>query len=345
MSRSPNQSAGAEFWQDRFEAAQKAVGGVIERHLAIGPCRVRLLFAGPALLPTLLPALEPRLVPLPDGEPHLTIHLWDSASTGVAVLPGPLALPASHVSTAEPAKFVARHEPNTGITRAHWPAKRQAWWQSPDASRLHYYPRSSPLLEFLYPALRHAGMSLLHAGAVGFPEGGVLMIGPSGSGKSTSTLACLESGLGFLSEDYTALTLGQPPAACAMYSSAKVNDDTLAWLSLLDSGAARCRGTADEKNLLLLHRLRPESMVGGFPIRAAFVVGRNSGASTEILPASRGETLRALAPSTLLQLKAAGGLELAEIGQLLQGLPCHRILAGRDLTSIPRAIIRFLRPT
>jgi hypothetical protein len=345
MSGSGAIAAGADFWQDRFNGAQKAVGGIIERHLAVGPCRVRLLFAGPALLPTLLPALEPRLVPLPDGEPHLTIHLWDSASTGVAVVPHPDAPPGTRTAGTNGSVVVARHEPITREIRVLLMEKGQAWWQAPDAARLHYYTRGSPLRELLHAALKRAGMALLHAGAVGFPDGGVLMVGPGGSGKSTSTLACLESGLGFVSEDYTAMTLGVTPEACALYTSAKVNDDTLGWLPGLTSRGSRCRDSAEEKNLLFLHRIRSERMLGRCPIRAAFIVGRNSGPGTAILPASRGETLKALAPSTLIQLRTAGGLQLAELGQLLRGLSCHRLLAGSDLNTIPRSIIQFLRPS
>lgn len=344
MSGFPNPSAEAEFWQGRFEAAQKTVGGVIERHLAIGPCRVRLRFAGPALLPTLLPALESRLVSQTPGEPHLTIHLWDTASTGVEVAPDPDAPPAGRTTAVKEQKVIARQEPITGEVRALAADIGLAWWQTPDASRLHYYTRGSPLREMLHAAMKRAGMALLHAGAVGYPEGGVLMIGPGGSGKSTSTLACLDSDLGFVSEDYTAMILGESPEACALYTSAKVNDDTLEWLPGLHSRVSQRRDAAQEKNLLFLHRIRPEKMLGGCPIRAAFIVGRNSGTGTHILPASRGETLKSLAPSTLLQMRTAGASDLAQLGQLLRGLPCYRLLAGRELSTIPEAILRFLRP-
>jgi hypothetical protein len=240
---------------------------------------------------------------------------------------------------------VARHEPITREIRVLLMEKGRAWWQAPDAARLHYYTRGSPLRELLHAALKRAGMALLHAGAVGFPDGGVLMVGPGGSGKSTSTLACLESGLGFVSEDYTAMTLGGTPEACALYTSAKVNDDTLGWLPGLKSQVSRCRDATEEKNLLFLHRIRSDRLLGRCPIRAAFIVGRNAGPGTVILPASRGEALMALGPSTLIQLRTAGGLQLAELGHLLRGLSCHRLVAGSDLTTIPGSIIQFLRPS
>ena len=71
------------------EAEAKA--GTETHDLLIAGNRIRLCFAGPALAPLLLPALSHLVVPASDAAPDLTLHVWDSASTGVDICPPPVA--------------------------------------------------------------------------------------------------------------------------------------------------------------------------------------------------------------------------------------------------------------
>lgn len=331
----------SHFARNRFAAACAAAGGLVERFLAVGPCRVRLKFAGPVLLSPLLAALERRLVPALDAPEHLTIHLWDTASTGVAV-PVPTGAPVERRAMESRPEVVARHEPVTGIIRVLWPAGNEGWWQVPDAGDLHYFSRGAPLRELLHAALRRADAALLHAGAVGYPDRGVLLVGPGGSGKSTATAACLGSGLGFVSEDYTVITTDPVPSALALYSSTKLNDDSLGWISWLAPHVTNPVRGSGEKNLIQLAKACPERLLDACRLTAVLVVGRNQGTATEIRPVSRGEALRAVAASTIIQLRSAGAPELKQLAGVIQTLPCHRLLTGQDLNDIPRAINHFL---
>lgn len=71
------------------EAEAKA--GTETHDLLIAGNRIRLCFAGPALAPLLLPAISHLVVPASDAAPDLTLHVWDSASTGVDICPPPVA--------------------------------------------------------------------------------------------------------------------------------------------------------------------------------------------------------------------------------------------------------------
>ena len=94
-------------------------------------------------------------------------------------------------------------------------------------ARLGRVPRADPLVRArLAPARRRCtlplpgpGRHLLHAGAVGSPDAGVLVGGVSGSGKSTLTLACVEDGLGYGGDDYVVVTLDPEPTAHTLYTT------------------------------------------------------------------------------------------------------------------------------
>src|SRR5690349_22946983 len=64
-----------------------------------------------------------------------------------------------------------------------------------DAERMAPWEPGSPLRSLLRWVLAAHGLHLLHAAAVGTPDGrGVLLCGPGGAGKSTTALAFLAAG-------------------------------------------------------------------------------------------------------------------------------------------------------
>src|SRR4051794_27459131 len=70
-----------------FRAAASRAGATPEVTLDIAGTIVRLRFAGAAMADATVPALRPVVSPAAD-DPALTIELWDSESSGVA-LPSP----------------------------------------------------------------------------------------------------------------------------------------------------------------------------------------------------------------------------------------------------------------
>ena len=57
-------------------------------------------------------------------------------------------------------------------------------------------------------ALQLAGVPCFHANALAFSNTGCVIMGPSGIGKSTLTLACLQHGAAFMSDDISVFTRG-----------------------------------------------------------------------------------------------------------------------------------------
>ena len=87
----PADAALAAFFQAAVQAFEQAAGAVCERAYRVGAARLQLRFANQRLLPRLTPALEHLAAPPddapPSGTPALTVCVWDSASTGIAMPP------------------------------------------------------------------------------------------------------------------------------------------------------------------------------------------------------------------------------------------------------------------
>lgn len=331
------------FWRLKFDEAQRAAGGEVSCDWVTGGCRIRFQLAGPALMGSLLVGME-HLLELPsDDDVRFTVYLWDAASTGV-----PFVMDAHSPSDCMPGavrneRVVARMRPDSEVARALSERGDEAWWTVRDARNLHYSCRDVPLRELLHVALLRVGMVLIHAAAVGFEDAAVLLVGPSGSGKSTATLACMDSGLCLVSEDFTALQPGACPSASGIYSTAKLNDDALRWFPKLVPHVSNPVHLAGEKNIIYLHHACPGQLARKARLKAVMIVSRGTGIESTVVPARKGDLLRTLAASTVQLMENAGAPQdgaklLAAQASLLRQLPCFCLLVGSDLRQVGAAV-------
>ena len=305
------------------EAADRAgeASGWIEHDLEIGPRRVRLRFAGDALVPFLLDALR-AVAHAPEGEADATIAIWDTASTGVA---GPeQGWGGDEVlgRTAVKGLSGVAQDPGSGIVSTFDEETRHGVLWAPAAERIPWYDRAAPLRVLLNWALAGPSCRLVHGGAVGHDRAGALLVGPGGSGKSTLALACARAGLGYAGDDYVFVVAGAAPVAYALYASAKADERTLD----LVGGLRRAfppQGADGEKAVLRVDPVRQS-----VPLTAIVlpVVGADG---PELVRASGADALRALAPSTIFQLPPTAA-PLAPLGDLVRSLPSYRLELGPD---------------
>ena len=166
-------------------------------------------------------------------------------------------------------------------------------------------------------------------------------MGKGGSGKSTATLCCLNSPLLDAADDYGLVSSDPQPYFHSLYNSGKVNlhdMERFRWLG----GAGHCGVLDSHKALYFLHRLFPEKISAGFPLRA-IVLPRVSGtAESRITPASRAQAMLALAPSTLFQLPGAEAQKFAHLSALVKALPAYVLESGTDWAQIPRALAELV---
>jgi hypothetical protein len=315
-----------------------------------GQAEVRAVIAGQALRISVAPtAMQTLLSPLAAGSGPAangsTIELWEGTACGVS----PPELPPEALLAGRMGALDWLSSPTTagmwhdgGPVLLAWDAaERTVTGWIGDTTRLPAWQRAAPLRAPLNWVLRGPGRTLVHAAAVGRAGGGsgLLIGGPGGSGKSTTALSWLLAGGDFAGENDVLLDLDGSggPTAAPVYANAKVDATTLELMPELRAAAGPAEEELGGKAVVDLRALRPGQPTGPIPL-AAVVIPRVAGRDLpEVRPISSAAALRALAPSSLLQLpdERAG---LAVMAALVRDLPCFEI----ELSALPAANVSAL---
>lgn len=323
-----------------FDAAAARVG-TVQRDLFVAGHRVRVQFAGSALIPVIEPAFA-HLVAQSDArdEPSLTISTWDAASTGVLPLPMPPG--ALHHGDSGP----RYHGENDGIVVHAADAtlsvvdvgSRAALYYVPDADDVLWYQEASPLKDVMHAWAGWHDLQLIHAAAVGLPQGGALIAGAGGAGKSTTSLACLHAGLKYAGDDYVLVDV-ERAFVHSLYSSAKLEWENLDRRpDLLRPANSR----ANPKALAFLARDLPEGIASGFQLSALLLPRITGREETRVMPTTGARALLGLAPSTILQMPGHDQMSLGAMAELVQRIPAFRLELGTDLAAIPDVVAAVL---
>jgi hypothetical protein len=298
-------------------------------------------FAGLALEPAMLPAFAHASAPA-SGAPELEILLWDSDSTGVrGPRPpwgrGDVRARGDVCGYEDPEVSVVSDHGSGGITVFHRGRAMIVYWVA-DSRVIPWYESAAPLRAALHHWAAGANRHLVHAGAVGSGGAGVLVAGPSGSGKSTTALASLEAGLEYAGDDYVILDPGHPPVAHCLYSTAKLDAAALARLPGLAAAVSDFRRGEETKAVLSLHAYRPDLLRRSLRVDAIVLptIGRDGGPG--LRPATAAATLRALAPSSLLQLPGAGQAGMSTMAGLVRRVPAFHLELGPEIAAVPKLV-------
>jgi hypothetical protein len=345
ISHTERTSQAVEYFEsvyELFESSQQQTGAV-ERDFIIGGRRIRLNFAGTALLP-LTRALE-HLAADNDATPDLTICLWDSESTGQAMVQRPWQeddfLARGVIQGYNTERIYTAFQHGSGAVNVLDVERNLAVFWAPD-SRLPYWEYGSPLRSILHWWLLSRGLQLVHAAAVGNANGGVLIGGKGGSGKSTTALTCLDSNLSYVGDDYTLLALDSGPVVHSLYNSAKLNSDHVQRFPTLLPKIANPERLAEEKALLFVNEHYPSKVANQLPVRAMLVPRVTGLPETRWKRASVAMTLAALAPSTIFQLPRAGNEAFKFLAAFARQLPCYSLEVGTNFSTSPLAIEQLL---
>lgn len=327
-----------------------------KRFYAMGGYCICLSFAGDAMLRQITPAIA-HLETDPVINPDLSICLWDNASTQTR-LPG--LMPAfirmfhwywhEHLDGRQNVKslcsnrFLARLNVGANVFSMLDNQQNLALYWIDDVDHLPYWERGSPLQSILNWWISARQRQYVHAAAVGTQLGGVLIAAKGGSGKSSSALACLNSPLSYASDDYCLISTDPSPYVYSLYSSAKLKGsadfERFPELGALCSNPEKL---TDEKAMFFLQQHYPEKIVSGFPLRAILVPQITGEQNTRLKRATAIHALKALAPSTLLQLSGTGKDALTTMSTLVKKLPCYSLELGTDIEQIPLVILELLQ--
>lgn len=337
-----------EFFNEVYDLYQKAetnVGGKITLFYEISGLTVRLCFAGEALISRLTPALG-HLKREAIANPDLTICIWDSTSTNTIMPPPPWqgqhiqkrgeiwGLNSDRIHTSfqwgANALSLLDYEQNLGVY----------WVNNPEL--VPYWETGSPLRAILHLWLGKRGIQMVHAGAVGLPSGGVLLVGKGGSGKSTTALSCLDSELFYLSDDYSLITAEPTPRAYSIYSTGKKKPDDVDRLPFLKPIISNYEKLGEEKALYFLNEHFPHKIIKQFPLKAILIPRITGKSETSLTKTSVITALSSLVPSTIKQLPGASQEACQIITQITQRLPCYYLNVGTNIPEISQAIFNFL---
>lgn len=304
----------------------------------LGRTRVRLELASAGLAEQLLPALRHIEAP-DDGEPAFRIYAWDGQADGsVPRAPWP---PGAVRARGEIDGFntdrfhVAFNVHSSALSAADLDAGYAFFW-TPQLASLAAYEKAAPFRTLIGWIVQSWQGQLAHASAVVGDAGGALIVGPSGAGKSTTALACWQSGLGYLSDDYCALLADRGQVTIAsLYATAKLDGAQLrrAWPDLAERKPPDW-AVGNEKVILALHdELRRQPTSGRLVaiVRPVIVPQRRCA----LQPCSPAEALTALAPSSIVQTPLLAQRALAFYARVASQTDCFRLLLGANLSEVP----------
>jgi hypothetical protein len=317
----------------------------IEHVLDVAGVVVQLLFAGPRLEREFMGALA-HLTCEATRQPSATFYVWDSDSTGVDMVPPPCPRSAftdrgdiwGFSSTAVRSAF---HWSEFSVNLLDVAGGVGVYWID-TADNLPYWTKSAPLRSLFHWLMEEHGRQLVHAAAFGDANGGVLVTGKGGVGKSTTALAALDAGMDYIGDDYLIVGLEPVPTAYALYATAKIEPhqaERFPQIAALAQGPAPAEG---EKVVLYLHPARRSQVVRSLPLKWVLTPKFNDGEETRFDAVSPVELHRASAFTSMSQLPHAGIRTHDFIGRLIERVPSRRILLGRDIPGVPRAIKALL---
>jgi hypothetical protein len=337
-------TTGSNRGADALFDAAAAARGIVEQSILLGRLPVRLRFAGEAMVARIGGAFRHLELAEPRAD-ALTIDLWDSASTGI---PGPPLLG----EPLEPDGIGPIYYYDEDGVRAlsRWDTlsvldyeARHAWFWTSDPAEMRSWDWASPLRAIIHWWLGRHGILQVHGGAVGGPDGGVLVVGRGGSGKSTTTLSCLSSGLRYAGDDFVGMEVDPEPWVHSLYSSGKLEPHHLQRFPSLMPAVANPVRTDEDKAVIYATEAAPRVPIGGFPLRAVLVPRVvASEPQTRVVPTSPAAALAALAPSTIFQLHPPQPDGLARMAALVRKVSCYSLELGSDIARIPEAITALL---
>lgn len=342
-------SSPADFFQSVIQSADSVLGADdwIHQDIQIARSNVRLSFAS-ELLQSLLGRSFQHLCHVESLPNDLTIKIWDSVSTGAKMPPPPWSnndyLARGEIRGFNNARIRTAFNlgETAGLSMLDLERGEALFWVR-DAQSIPYYETGAPLRTIMYWWFASRGFQVVHGGAVGTSDGGVLLVGKGGSGKSTSCLSCIGSSLKYAGDDYCIVGAGPSPEVYSMYQTAKLKGprDMERFPEMADF-AHNLDRIGKEKVLFFLGEHTPEFLESSFPLKALLVPTVQPDSDARIEPLSAAAALHALAPSSIFQNSGASHDEFYAMSNLVRTIPCYSLVAGEKLYQIPQVIENLL---
>ena len=332
--------------QAAFEDAMAArVEAFSEHHCTVAGIGIRLRIAGRRLAEEITPPFDHLRSGAPAGKPGLTIDVWDQEETGVEGIPGGTldGEEAIIVLTASSEGRYVAEERKDGMSLLDRRTSHVVGYRG-SSDTLYVDERARPFHRLLSVWFNDRDIQLLHSGLVSWRGRGVLFVGRAGAGKSTSSIACLRGGFGYLGDDHVWFedTGDGSFTGHGLFASCLVTPEHLTRFPDLAPHADAANHAHEDKSLVYLSRVFPERMERSATISVVALPRVVDSDETSFRPASKGEALLALAPTSVMFLPGANVRSLDKLGKLVERVPCYWLELGRDVTHIPDTVRQMI---
>ncbi len=331
-----------------FELSARTAGAE-QRFFKIGNQIICLQFAGKAMVSGLTRALAHLAIDptvpdhKPDNTPDLTICIWDSQSTGVAMPPPPWNADA-YEARGQISSFwtqeinTAYYMGNGTLNMLHLGERTALYWLY-DADDLNVYDRAMPLRNLLEWWMLAQDHYILHCAAVGTVTGGLLLAGLGGAGKSNTAISCLLGGLGYLGDDQCLVGLAPEPMVYSLYNTGRVLKEDLSRLMGLPAADGLYPSGDEIKLLHYFCGTYSSALVAAAPLRAIVmpkVTGRKEAQLSSISPH---EVFMGLSPVSMPHDLARRRQLIEATARMPRLLPSYRL----ELSTTPALNVDCLR--
>lgn len=309
----------------------------IDKYIIVGERTVRLRFSHISLLEPMFSALAHLEQEQPNTPPDLTISILDCKRLDLARPQITTDLPwRQHGNTdyIESQDLFCESNNYTGALSIYQPsAKIAAYWLH-CSEEISIYEQGAPLQKILRWFTSHDGWQLLHAAVLGLNNQGILLAGWPRAGKSTTTLSCLREGFQYITDDKCLVRIEQHQVvAYSLYNAAKLTQESAAWFPDL-AAQSHAVDPSNGKRLLFLYPAAKQQLVRQMPVRAIVVPTlRSPRLAPRLTSIAKGEVLRILGPSTVVQFAGGEGTGLHLMAKLVAALPCYALELGPPATN------------
>lgn len=311
---------------------------------------VRMRVVGHALAQHLKQAFAHLQIPALNAQAwQLTIDLWDQSESGI---PPPYSI---HLESdlswktsggllhAYVEGALLNFQQSSGATWFDRRSQQMTGWRASGAE-LEMVERSKPLPLLLPIWYYDRGVHILHAGLIAQNGDGVLIGGPSGTGKSTTALRCLLSGFDYLGDDQFGLSVSADGSfiGYSLYNGARLSAELLGQLPTFQRYTSPGDLLRDDKFLVLLSQVLPAQVKRAATLRAILLPRISQSAKSRLKPASKGEAMLRLAPTSFFTPFGSGALGFERLGQLTEQVPSYWLDMSEHLDEIPSLVQQVL---
>lgn len=217
-----------------------------------------------------------------------------------------------------------------------------AWYRA--ESQLNLDERARPFHKLLSTWLEERGVQFVHAGLIIAQQKGLLFVGNGGAGKSTSSIACMLAGMGYLGDDFVGFS-GDAPAfqGHGIYGTCLLATHHIRRFPALERISQAANHAFEDKRIAYLRGDFGGDLATRVNLGALVLPRVVESAETRWRPASKGEALMAIAPTSVMFLPRPSRAAFARVSALVDSLPTFWLELGQDVEAIPDAVSGLAR--